>query len=209
MRSPARNASGSPSARIAMYCAVHGPIPGSDWRARVVTSGVATAVNATWPASTALASVRMASARDLITPTSSIGAVTNCAGVGKRRSTPSPASTTVPNRLARRPAMVVAAATDTCWPRMARTASSKPSHAPGVRRPGCRFRTGPSQGSLPRCFAMTLGWASRSNMRRTRSTITGRAREPGNRTSNSSADLAADRVIAIVPVLTPRAMVRW
>ena len=36
----------------------------------------------------------------------------------------------------RRPARVVAPTTLTCWPRTARTASSKVLHAPGTRNPG-------------------------------------------------------------------------
>ena len=41
-----------------------------------------------------------------------------------------------PFNAANRPASVLAAATDTCWPRIARTASSNPSNAPGTLRPG-------------------------------------------------------------------------
>ena len=48
-----------------------------------------------------------------------------------------------PSRRARRPARVDAPFTVTCCPRMARTASSNGSHAPGTRSPGCRFDEAP------------------------------------------------------------------
>src|ERR1700691_1261875 len=41
----------------------------------------------------------------------------------------------VPKACAQRPATVLAAFTDTCWPRTARTASSKPSKAPATPPP--------------------------------------------------------------------------
>ena len=150
-KSPLGNASGSPNALIAMYCAVHGPIPGSACSTVVTFSALDVVEKVTDPAHTARASVRIVSARAAITPTSSIGAVASCSAAGKIRSSPSVASTAVPKRVATRPAMVVAAATDICWPRMARTDSSKPSHAPGVRMPACRFRIWPSSRSPPSC----------------------------------------------------------
>ena len=58
-----------------------------------------------------------------------------------------------PNASAQRPAMVVAAFTDTCWPSTARTASSKPSNAPGTRSPG-RRRTTPA--SIRSCASSAL-----------------------------------------------------
>ena len=42
-----------------------------------------------------------------------------------------------PSAPATRPAIVVAAATEICWPRIARTVISNGSHAPGVRMPAC------------------------------------------------------------------------
>ena len=44
-----------------------------------------------------------------------------------------------------------AAATVICWPSTARTASSKPSQAPGTRRPGRARTSGASAGSVARC----------------------------------------------------------
>ena len=199
-RSPLGNASVSPSPRMAMYWAVHGPMPRNACSAFITRLKSEVAVSDTVPAVTARASVRMVSARAEMTPSSSIGALRSWAATGNVRSSPSVVSTGAPKRAARRPAMVVAAATDTCWPRMARTASSKPSQAPGVRMPGCRCRIPPISASPARCLAITSGLASRSNIRRTRSTITGRARECGNRTSRSIAGLAPDCLTWIVPV---------
>ena len=45
-----------------------------------------------------------------------------------------------------RPRIVRAPATDTCWPTIARTASSKPSAQPGTRRPGRRRTSSPNTG---------------------------------------------------------------
>jgi hypothetical protein len=210
IRSPLGNASASPRARMAMYCAVHGPMPGCAKSAFVTACGAAAAANVTAPDVTARASVLMAAAREAITPTSSIGAWASCFAVGKIRSRPSPAPATAgePKRLASRPAMVVAAATDTCWPRMARTESSNASQAPGVRMPGCRFTIGPSSASAEKCPAIAVGSAPRSNRRRTRSTMTGSARESGNQTARSMAGFAVPRLIWIVPVLPAMAMVR-
>ena len=42
-----------------------------------------------------------------------------------------------------RPSTVRAPRTDTCWPTIARTASSKPSKVPGTRNPGCFAASGP------------------------------------------------------------------
>ena len=39
--------------------------------------------------------------------------------------------------------------TGTCWPKIARTAHSNASQAPGMRKPGRRFTSGPSRGSDP------------------------------------------------------------
>ena len=50
----------------------------------------------------------------------------------------------VPNCATSFPARRVAAATLTCWPRIARTASSKPSSAPGTRMPGAA-RSAPAE----------------------------------------------------------------
>ncbi len=59
-RSPRGNASGSPSARIAMYCAVQSPIPGIAVSAVTVSAASADAPNRIAPLETARASARMA-----------------------------------------------------------------------------------------------------------------------------------------------------
>ena len=69
----------------------------------------------------------------------------------------------------------------TCWPRMARTANSNPSHPPGARSPGRCATKGASSGSRERCASMVSMSAPRSKSRRTRVTIAGRDRTPGKR----------------------------
>ena len=191
-----------------MYWAVHGPMPGSASKSAIKRPGSTETENAIEPSPTARARRRMHSARVRITPTSSIDAPASCAGEGNSRARPPPSSTGVPKRRARRPAMVVAAATDTCWPRMARTDISKPFHAPGQRMPGCCSRIPPSNGSLPRHLVITAGSASRSNRRRTRSTIAGCAPTRGNVTATSSADSRDERLTANVPLRPSISMVR-
>ena len=74
-----------------------------------------------------------------------------------------------PNVAAKRPATVRAAATVTCWPRIARTAISKPSNAPGTRKPGWRFASAPS------ACATSAGWHARSISALTRESTGGSA----------------------------------
>jgi hypothetical protein len=62
---------------------------------------------------------------------------------------------------------VRAAFTDTCWPTIARTASSKPSNVPGTRSPGCACASAPSVAPISR------GSAARSNAWRTRPSTAG------------------------------------
>ena len=69
-----------------------------------------------------------------------------------------------------RPARVGAPATDTCWPRMARTPVSNGSQVPGTRRPG-RATSGPMTGSAARWAAAAVVSASRPAMRRARSAM--------------------------------------
>ena len=52
-----------------------------------------------------------------------------------------------------------AARTVICWPKIARTAISKPSHAPGTRRPGRAATSGASIGSRSSSLAIVRGVA--------------------------------------------------
>ena len=90
-----------------------------------------------------------------------------------------------------------------CCPRIARTASSNPSHAPGVRMPGCAAIAARSSGSPPRCAAITTGSAPRSNMRRTRSTMKSSARGSGKRTSSERNGPRSARQTLITPCFRP------
>lgn len=77
----------------------------------------------------------------------------------------------LPKALTKRPARVVAPFTVTCWPRIARVASSKPFQQPGTRRPGSASMLAANAGSPLRLCAMAAQSAFRSNMARMRSTI--------------------------------------
>ena len=127
------NASGSLSARIATYCAVQSPMPGMARSASSVERRRTRRAVADRACQRA-----QRRARAEMMPASSSGASASCAGVGNRpsRAPPTP-SIGVPHRSATRPAIVVAAVTEICWPRIARTVTSNGSHAPGVRMPAC------------------------------------------------------------------------
>ena len=72
-----------------------------------------------------------------------------------------------------------AATTVTCCPRTARTASSKPSQAPGARSPGRCATSGARKGSRERWAPIVSMSAPTSNTRRTRARIAGSARTSG------------------------------
>ncbi len=135
-RSPAGNASGSPKARMETYCAVQAPIPGRSQKRPRNSSTFTTPVNAILPLQTACAKERMQRARALGSPILERSLAANFSGVGKICVSPWLTTTGVPNARTSLPDRVVAPATVTCWPRMARTASSNPSQQPGIRRPG-------------------------------------------------------------------------
>src|SRR6266702_4332321 len=98
-----------------------------------------------------------------------------------------------PNIAAKRPAMVRAAATVTCWPRIARTAVSKPSNAPGTRRPGWRLARAPS------ACATSAGWQARSINALTRESTGGSALASDAETATRSAGFLGDISTAIQP----------
>jgi len=123
-----------------MYCAVHGPTPGRAVSRAIAAPGAPPGSSDSSPAAIARASAAMLRARAPTRPnaaSSPASARATRSGVGDSRSSPAcGVSTGSPNAAAYRPAIVVAAATVICWPRMARTASSNPSNPPGTRRPG-------------------------------------------------------------------------
>ena len=179
-RSVGMNASGSRNARMATYSAVHGPIPGSATRERRSSVGSAPASMTTSPASTASASATRARRRPAgmeNAPGSRSARSTRAAGVGKRWVTaPTGAGRRSPAARTSRPATVRAPGTETCCPMTARTASSKPSAAPGTRRPGSRRTRSPISGSSHRASKMATGSASRSSSWRHRATAVCRSR---------------------------------
>ncbi len=102
-------------------------------------------------------------------------AATTRAGGGKilqRRGSPVTSGPTVtPTRSTSLEARLRAAVTVTCWPRIARIASSNPSQAPGVRKPGRMDTNGANAASPERWAPIDATSASRSNRRRSRATI--------------------------------------
>ena len=188
-RSPAGNASGQRSARIAMYDAVQAPMPGSARSRAIVLSTSASGSSTSAPSATACASATMARARAPVSPvrtSSATGAAASCSGAGKRcASAPSPVASGVPNAPAMRPSTVRAPRTDTCWPTIARTASSKPSKVPGTRSPGCFAASGPS------ASATCAGSQARSNACLTRDSTTGTTGASDAATEIASASCAA------------------
>ena len=164
-RSPVGSASGSPSARSATYCAVHGPIPGSAAIAAASSSGAAP--KSMPRSSQARASARSVAWRAPVMPRPSRFAPARFAGPGKRSVRPSvPPAIAIPALSTSRRASVQPAATLTCWPSTARTAHSNTSHAPGMRSPGRSRTSGPISGSVASSTPMRAGSAARSNARR-------------------------------------------
>ena len=88
----------------------------------------------------------------------------------------------VPAADASLPSDVLAPATDTCCPKIARTTSSKPSNVPGTRIPGIRATSGVIVGSAASAVSIAATSASRSNARRARSRRSSRSGEPSDET---------------------------
>ena len=86
-RSLAGKASGSASARMATYCAVHSPIPGSARSASRVSSGEPAPSSVSSPFATARASARIAATRAPGMPMRARRASARTSGVGKSRTT--------------------------------------------------------------------------------------------------------------------------
>ena len=167
---------------MAMYCAVQGPTPGSFSSAATVAGTSAEGSSRRRPAATSFASATMARARAPITPREAISegsSAASLAAVGKRRLKPSRGvSIGSPKACTRRAAVPVAALTVTCCPRIARTAVSNPSTAPGSRKPGW------FAASVPRTEAISSGRQARSKRCFTRERTEGRA--PASDTSPPS-----------------------
>ena len=103
-------------------------------------------------------------------PKASGSACANTAGVGKSWvNSGQGVASGWPNVSTTRWVNVRPAATVTCWPKMARTATSKPSSAPGTRMPSVPTKCAPSTA------LMAVGSASRSSAARVRAITVGRA----------------------------------
>lgn len=167
----AGKASGSRKTRMAMYCAVHSPIPRIDRSLAIASSNVWLGLNKFGSARAAAATDDSARARAAGIPSKWACAILS--GVGNMCVSPSPQSDRngSPYLATSFAARFTAATTVICWPSIARTATSKPSQAPGTRRPGRSATRGASSGSRPRSSLIASGSALRSKMRRTRRTI--------------------------------------
>ena len=127
-----------------MYVAVQGPTPGISSSRRVHLGAVGAAVQhevavgeqAREPPQGRPARARASRASSRLDSASASGAGNACV------IEPSGSSSGVPYAATSRAATVRAAATETCWPRTARTALSAPSTAPGTRTPGSAATSG-------------------------------------------------------------------
>ena len=125
------------------------------------------------------AGARQADAGDVRSATAS--------GVGKtcvRPGRAAPFGSGRPHSTTSRPASVRAPATEICWPRTARTATSNGSHAPGTRRPGLRATSEARSGSAESTLAIARGSAERSKRREVRAVSSSGFAQRGN--SNES-----------------------
>ena len=173
--SAAGNASGSRSRRSAMYCAVHSPTPQISRRRLTETSRSLPASNSVGSASAAEATADSVRARLRGMPSGARSAAAMAAGSGNTCVRPSSGRASgAPCAATSLPPRRIAATTVICWPSTARIASSKPSQAPGMRKPGRAAVSAASTGSCDSCAAMAAGSLSRSNCRRRRAMITGR-----------------------------------
>src|SRR5215470_3462333 len=196
-RSVCGNASGQESARIAMYCAVHSPIPGNARSSSSVASMSAFGIRTRRPSATARASATTVRARALGMPRRATRpggrAATRLAGGNSVVSEANGVAIGSPKVAAKRPARVRAAATVTCCPRIARTAISKPSNAPGTRKPGCRFA------NVPNVCATSAGWHARSIRAFTRESTGGSALASDPETATRNVGFLIDISTAIQP----------
>ena len=130
-------------------------------------SGLAPASSFNEPAWNARAKARMLAARVLTIPSLAMSptlALAMRAASGESRvSSGNGVRIFSPKASAKRPAIVVAAFTAICCPRIARIAISKPSNAPGTRRPGFFVTLFFKSLSFIKCAAIRSGRAARSN----------------------------------------------
>ena len=198
-----------------MYWAVQSPMPGSALSWSMVCSARAGVFRSSWPLSTACASAMMAAWRWRTmpsTPSASGEACANTAGVGNRRvscgqgaagdaesdvagdaesDAESDAEGDIangsPKACAIRFVNVQAAATVTCWPTMARTATSNPSTQPGTRMPSVPAKCAPSTA------LMAAGSASRSSAARMRAITVGSTQRKLSLTSSCTTQRASSK----------------
>jgi len=174
--SVAGNASTSRNARMAMYCAVHSPIPRMLRRRPIASSILPDGRKRFGSDVAAFASVCKVRSRapGIFNPRDSTVARRSAVGKTCVKVESFPSAMLSPCKATSCPASRRAAATLICCPRTARTANSKPSHPPGARRPGRAATKGARSGSALKWPSIVSMSAPRSNKRRTRLTISGR-----------------------------------
>ena len=140
-------------------------MPGSSASRAVVSAGPAPGSRLSRPAAAAVASARSVRCRLVVRPSPDRSAPASSAGLGNSAVSPAglPGGAGGPCCAASRPANVRAAATETCWPSTARTASSNPSKLPGTRSPGRARTSGASSSSAASAASMAAGSASASS----------------------------------------------
>ena len=205
--SAAGKASGSRDTRIAMYCAVHSPTPGS-WRSRGWLHRDSRSKRGGRNRSRPQPQARTGpAARAFGMP--SAARFTRASRDGRGKTCVSPA---VANRGYQRIAVLhdEAAGERACAAHRdfsptengADRESSKPSQAPGTLNPGRASTRGASTASSTSCSAMACGLAPRSNTRRSRAMIAGSFESLGKAISARSAFPGArpHRDCAVQPV---------
>ena len=196
---------------MAMYWAVHSPMPGSFRRCATASARSRRGSNRCASFAAAAATLARVATRAFGIRKLANAASVKHSGRGKacvRPGVATSSSTRVPTADTICPTRRVAAFSVICCPSTARTAISNPSHPPGTRRPARAVTNGFKIGSVDNAAAMATGSALRSNIRRTRVMIVGSALKFGNRTRTRTADCSGTCVTAIDPVAPPSSITR-
>ena len=179
-RSAEGKASGSLSALMAIYCAVHSTIPGICCRPLRKASTSTIPSKLIVRSHTARAIARIVPARALGSPMLARLASASTSGPGKMWVRPAGVEKEYPKDLARRPASAAAPLTVICCLKTARTASSNPFQHPGTRIPGAASILLASAPSARKADAIVDQSAFTSNIARIRSTMKNSARGSPN-----------------------------
>ncbi|MNN17375.1 hypothetical protein D3C81_1305620 [compost metagenome] len=176
-----------------MYCAVHSPTPCNANNRATPPSRFGS--NNEGSSSNACATPDSVRPRLFGMPSAARSAAANTCASGNTCVNPGTVeSSGAPYCATSFPARRIAATTVICCPSTARKASSKPSHAPGIRNPGRSAINRASNGSFARCACITARSASRSNIRRNLTTISGTTNGSGKSSSTAKAFPASGQI---------------